>query len=127
MFLPNDHVYVYATNVHGFEEIQEYDMKTRSKVRTVYAVDDANVGGAIVSRDGQTLVGVRVGPRAVHWFDPQLAELQRNLDKSVPNADVSVVSESADQSKLLIEVSAADMPGSIYYMDRNEGAMHRIG
>jgi dipeptidyl aminopeptidase/acylaminoacyl peptidase len=82
----------------------------------------------MVSYDGTKLLGATTtaSENNVHWFDPEMATLQSNFDKSVKNGKTEIVSVNRDQTKMILRVNRPDNPGSIYYFDINEGVMNRL-
>jgi dipeptidyl aminopeptidase/acylaminoacyl peptidase len=62
----------------------------------------------------------------IFWFDADLANLQANFNKSVPNARVEIESMSADRSKMLVRVASAETPGVLYFYDTNVGVLQKI-
>jgi dipeptidyl aminopeptidase/acylaminoacyl peptidase len=62
----------------------------------------------------------------IFWFDQDLANLQANFNKSVPNSRVQIESMSADRSKMLVRVASAETPGVLYFYDTNVGVLQKI-
>ena len=129
MFLPGgDHALVLHDNDQGMSSIYEMDLATQAQIRVVYTPPAGEVDYAPVSRDGAALLGaadtsLRGG---MHWFDDKLAALQASFDKAVPGARTSIESMSSEQTAMLVRISAADMPGAIYYYNVNDGVLHRV-
>jgi dipeptidyl aminopeptidase/acylaminoacyl peptidase len=115
-------------NKDGQSAIYEMDMATGSDVRTVFEPKVGEVDSVMVSYDGTKLLGATTtaSDNNVHWFDPAMAEMQSNFDKSVKNGKTEIVSFNRDQTKMILRVNRPDNPGSIYYFDTNEGVMSRI-
>ena len=129
MFIPGtDHAYVMRGDDKGKIGIYEYDLLNQREVKLFYAPEQGEVSSPIVSSDGTSLLGARTNAKknSVHWFDPKLSELQAQFAKAVPNADVRIESFNADRSKMLVRVSAADMPGTLYFYDVEVGTLQRV-
>ncbi len=128
LFLPeSDHALVVSRDKSDHATIDEYDLATMSRVRTVYTSDSHTIS-PWVDRTETTLLGVSDDSRkGVHWIDPKLAELQTAFDAAVPTARTDILSYNADRTRMLVKIHDADMPGSIYYYDTSEGTLHRIG
>ena len=129
-FLPGtDHALVMEDNDKGLTTIYEVDLATRANIRTVFsAPGDAEVESAIVSDDGKTVLGYRSSGAdyPVHWTDPEIAEIQALVDKSVANRKVRIIDFNRDRSRMLISVAQADAPGALYFMDSADGRMQRL-
>jgi dipeptidyl aminopeptidase/acylaminoacyl peptidase len=129
MFLPGgDHGLVVHDDVHGMAGIYEIDLATQTEIRQVYAPPTGEVCDVLISQDGSTLLGARTTASngGVHWFDQKLAEVQSELDDAVPNARVNIESMSSDRTRMLVQISAADMPGALYYYKVEDGVLHKL-
>ena len=130
LFLPGtDHALVMGDDDKGLTTVYEADMATRANVRTVFsAPDGAEVATAIISDDGKTVLGYRTSGAdyPVHWTDPQIAEVQAMIDKSVGNRKARIIDFNRDRSRMLISVARADAPGALYYFDLADGRMQRV-
>ena len=130
LFLPGtDHALVMGDDDKGLTTIYEVDLATRANVRTVFsAPDGAEVASVIVSDDGKTVLGYRTSGAdyPVHWTDPQIAEVQALIDKSVVNRKARIIDFNRDRSRMLISVARADAPGALYFFDTADGRMQRV-
>ena len=130
-FLPGgDHALVIHDDEKGLSQLYEMELTTRTDVKTVYtAPEGQEVASARISRDGTTLLGVRLAGAhgRVVWLDPKLAELQENFDKAVGDRRAQILSISADRTKLLVKVDRPNWPGALYYYDTDVGTLQRIG
>ncbi len=130
LFIPGtNRAMVIRDNDQGLSAIYEIDMLTQEEVRTVYTPPPGSeVESVRVSADGTTLLGANYTGKSqgVVWFDPDLAEIQQAIQKSVPNQRAWIVSMSADRSRLLIVIDRPDSPGALYYFDINGSKMQRV-
>ncbi len=129
LFLPGgDHALVIHDSKKGMSAIYEVDLATQADIRTVYEPPSGEVDDVVVSDDGTTLLAATVTDPAVgiHWLDPSLAELQVQLEKSVPSAGVTIESVSADRQRMLVRIGAADMPGQLSFLDLKDGVLHKL-
>ncbi len=129
LFLPGgDHALVIHDNEQGRSAIYEVDLSTQADVRTVYEPPSGEVDDVLISNDRTTLLGATVtDPGAgVHWFDPSLVALQGFLEKSVPSAGVHIESLSSDRTRMLVRISAPDMPGQLSFLDLKDGVLHKL-
>lgn len=129
LFQPGtEHVLVMHDNDQGDSAIFEMDMATQRDVRMVYSAQRGEVDSLITSDDGSALLGVTTTSEdeAIKWFDPALAELQKQFDKVVPSGRVRIESMNKDRTKMLVRVSAPDMAGTLYYYDVDAGHLLKI-
>lgn len=129
LFLPGtDHGYVVDSAEDGRSVVVEVDLATGKPVRTVYAVDGADVDGVEMSFDGSRLLGVTTTgrDRSVRWIDPVMAEHQKTLDAASLASTVRIESYSRDLDKMLVRISTPDNPGLLYYYDAATGALDRL-
>jgi dipeptidyl aminopeptidase/acylaminoacyl peptidase len=129
MFIPGgEHALVIEDDDRGMSSVFEYDLTTQAEVRAVYIPGSGEVEDATVSRDGATLLGVTTSALkgGVHWFDPDLAQLQARLDQALPNATASIESISDDRTRLLVRTASADAPGAINLFTTADSGLHRL-
>ena len=128
LYLPGgDNALVMRDNDAGRTSIFEVDLATQKTVRTIFEPEQGDVEGAITSNDGKLLGAYTTDKKnPIVWFDPDLADLQANFNKSVPNLRVHIESMSADRSKMLVRIDAAETPGSIYFYDTKVGVLQKI-
>lgn len=113
----------------GRDGFYDYDVQRGEYGKALFLNDRYDAGGISLSLDGQSIAGVHYvddRPR-VEWFDPEMKQLQADLDKSVPGRVANIVSKSADWNRLLVTVSSPTVPPSWWIMDRSTGKMSKIG
>ncbi len=127
LFLPGgDHALAVGKDAKDNAIIGEYDMSSVSLARTLYTAEYGNLD-PILSADHSTLLGVNTSSRrGTFWFDSKLANIQLALENSIPTGFVKILAMSADTTKMLVKNFGGDAPGAIYFMDTNEGALHRF-
>lgn len=129
-FLPgSENAIAWDSDDAGNQTLVEVEVPTQNQVRTLYTTEPGNeIARLRISHDGSTLLGLAtVGKKPTTvWFDPALAELQANFDKSVGERRARIISFSADRKRMLVRVDRPDHPGSIYYYDVNNGVMQPI-
>lgn len=129
MYLPGgDHALVVHDDEHGKSAIYEIDLSTQAKVRAVYVPPAGDVDSVEVSSDGKTLLGahdtsLRSG---THWFDANMAAIQALFDKTVTGAHADIMSLSRDGTAMLVRISAADMPGAVFYFNSSKSIFRRL-
>lgn len=96
--------------------------------RKIYGDPHYDIDDWIANRDGNDLSGVEIIDKRARyeWFDPELKQVQSDLDKALGAGNGRIVSWSADRKKLLVEVGNPSQAGALYYWDTEFGTMHRI-
>jgi dipeptidyl aminopeptidase/acylaminoacyl peptidase len=128
LYLPGgDNALVMRDNDDGRTSIYELNLVTQTTVKTIFEPDNGEVEDAITSDDGK-LIGVYTTDKKtpIVWLDTDLATLQANFNKSVPNSRVHIESMSADQSRMLVRVDSAETPGNLYFYDTKVGVLQKI-
>ena len=95
----------------------------------VYANDAVDVDDVVRIGRGGTVAGVTFAEesRRVIWFDPQYAELARNLSQALPGRPaINFAGASRDGSKLLILARGESNPGRYYLYDRATRGLEEI-
>lgn len=130
LFLPGtDNALTIHDDAKGRAAIYEVNMLTQADVRQVYAAPDGfEVDGVWLSADGQTMLGAynSGGLEEIHWFDPVLAEVQTQIDKSVAPRRARIISMNDDRSRLLVKIDRPDTPGAIYYFNLADSKLQQI-
>ncbi len=128
LFLPDgDNALVMRDNDDGRTSIFEVDLATQKTVKTIFEPENGEVEGAVTSNDGKLLGAYTTDKKTpVVWFDPALANVQANFNKTVPNSRVNIESMSADRTKMLVRVDSAESPGILYYFDTNVGVLKKV-
>jgi dipeptidyl aminopeptidase/acylaminoacyl peptidase len=123
-----DHALVLAENDKGQTVLAETHMLTGEQRRVVYAPDKGDATGIWTTHDGGRVLGVFTSDpdRPIHWLDPALAAHQKGLDASAPAAQVSIISLSADQTKMLVRIETPDNPGLLFFFDAAAGNLARL-
>lgn len=129
-FLPGtDHALIMGDDDDGFAAVYEVDMTTQATVRTVFsAPKGTEVERAWLSADGKTVLGygTSAADPVMHWIDPQIADVQAQIDKTVTNRKARIISFNRDRTRMLIRVDRADAPGALYFFDVTDGRLQRI-
>lgn len=130
LFLPGtSHALAVHDDPQGHSAVFEIDMLTQQDVRTVYsAPEGSEVESVEISADGKGLLGVSYAGRAsgMTWLDPDLAQLQDAIAKSVPGQRARIVSMNANRTRFLILIDRPDNPGSLYFFDINGTKLQRL-
>jgi acetyl esterase/lipase len=95
----------------------------------VYANDMVDVDDVVRVGRGGAVAGVTFAEeqRRVIWFDPQYAELSRNLSRALPGQPgIEFAGASRDGSKLLVFAQSVSNPGRYYLYDRASRGLEEI-
>lgn len=129
-FLTNDPVMPAVTiaSPHDNDELYELNLGTMAIGKKLFGVDGYDIDDVTLTPDGKSIAGVfyTSDSRRVHWFDPELAKVQADLDKAVAPRSATILSLSQDQKKMIVEVGSASQPGSYYFYDAEDGRMQRF-
>jgi hypothetical protein len=131
-------IHYIASNV-GRDTFGIYALNLKTHERTELAPEvkgvDLAPGDPAQARDllvfdekTRKLVGIRfmtVRPRT-YWLDPELRQLQADLDATYPRHGIEVVSWDDARSRFLIRMSAEDDPGGIFVFDRGARKFEQI-
>lgn len=99
--------------------VYEYDFAKDLRGAALFEHDEVDVESMIIGESG-ALEGVRYEedrPR-VRWFDPGLAALQAQIDKTFAGRTNDIINQSRDGNRVLIFSSAANDAGTYYIFDR---------
>lgn len=116
---------IVVTNAEtGRFAVYDYDFATDTRGAALFEHPEVDVTLPIIG-PGDRLQGVAYEddrPR-VHWIDPELARIQRSIDRNVPDKTNLILGQSADGNRLLIWSGGADDPGEYYLFDRAQRRM----
>ncbi|MGQ0659398.1 alpha/beta hydrolase family protein [Sphingosinicella sp.] len=99
--------------------VYDYDFATDTRGAAIFEHPEVDVTSAMFGPGG-AVEGVQYQddrPR-VHWLDPDMAALQRQIDRTFPERTNLVVNRSRDLNRVLIFSTAANDPGTYYVFDR---------
>jgi dipeptidyl aminopeptidase/acylaminoacyl peptidase len=94
----------------------------------VYAQPDVDVGGLIRIGRRNRVVGVSYAtdfPHAV-YFDPDIENLMKSLERALPHQKLKVVESSVDEQVLLVYAGSDADPGMYYVFDRPARQLHPL-
>ena len=106
--------------------LHRYDLVARQWAETLYQNDDYDVGGVILSKDGESIVG------ATFTGEEEERVLFDSYDSTYEEAlalldgfQVDFVDQSADSEKLILRVSSPNDPGGLFLFTRG-GSLSKI-
>jgi dipeptidyl aminopeptidase/acylaminoacyl peptidase len=104
--------------------LYEYDFAADVRGAALFQHDEVDVDSMVIGPGG-ALEGVRYDddkPRT-RWFDPALAQLQAEIDKTFAGRTNDIVNRSRDGNRVLIFSSGANDAGTYYVFDRKARRM----
>lgn len=129
LFLAEPGKAVTLTKEDGYDVLRALDLSTLEPGEKIFSVPGHDVGDIIANRTGDQLVGASYTDtrQRIHWFNPDLARVQADIDKAIgPERSATVVSLSRDQQKMLVHVGGPDQPGAYYYYNVRGSVMQHI-
>ena len=114
----------------GFTAAYEYDLANMKLGKKLFSVDGHDIDTIVPDKNGRSMAGVHYTDtaRRTHWFDPELAEIQSEVQKAVGDKrSVQIVSMNNDHSIFIIHVGSTDHPGYYYYYALASGKMALLG
>ncbi|HEY5721611.1 MAG TPA: prolyl oligopeptidase family serine peptidase [Allosphingosinicella sp.] len=112
----------------GFESLYELDLATMKLGALVFKADGYDLDSIIANEARDTVQGAvwTDTRRRVKWFDPDMAQIQSQIDAAVGGRQADIVSMSRDRQKLIIRLGAPDRSSRYYYFDRADGRMRKF-
>ena len=109
--------------------LADYDVLSGKVGAIAFSHDRYDVNDAIVSPDGTNLLGVQYidDRRRTVWLDPQLKQLQAQIDASTGTRRAAFQSMSYTMQTLLFEIGSSRTPDSYFAFDRSDGVLRMIG
>lgn len=127
-FLPDPEKLVVRSEHEGVAALYEYDIPTSETGARLFGDAKHDAGSVVLSADRTRIDGVRVTSdrTRTEWLDPDLKQLQADLDKSVPGKFVHIANFNRSRTRALVEISSPTSPPAWWVMDRDSGRMIRI-
>lgn len=118
---PDGRGFVMTNGPTGRYAVYAYDFRTDTFGDVLFAHPDADVLEATSDPATGALESVvwEDDRRRVRWFDPAMAALQRQIDRTFPDKENVIVNKSRDGKQILFVSRAAHDPGTYYVFDRN--------
>jgi dipeptidyl aminopeptidase/acylaminoacyl peptidase len=112
----------------GFDALYELDLKAMTLGASVFGVDGYDIGAFVSDRARNSVLGISYTDTRsrMKWLDPDLAEVQSQIDAAVGERRADIVSMSRDRRRLLVLVGGPDRAGAYFYYDRAAGKMQKF-
>lgn len=123
-----DRLYVGHTSDNGFDEILEYDVVSKSNVRTTFALPDADVDWAVTDRYTRQVVGFYYARdyTRMHYTDPELHNLQAVIDRLLPGTQNWITSYDRKRSIFIVGAVNPKTRGTYYIYLRNQNQIVKL-
>jgi dipeptidyl aminopeptidase/acylaminoacyl peptidase len=128
-FLAGDNSGVIVTNGRtGRFAAYHYDFRTGTIGDAIYENPEVDISSLIFDPISGMVSGVNYEDdrRRIMWIDPKMRSIQAKIDKALPGAENSVVSQSNDSNRVLVWSGGASDPGVYYLYDRKAGRMDPV-
>jgi len=121
--------YVLSYHENDKAALYEYNIETRTFGRQLLKHDLVDIGDIYYSRlkDEVEYASFVLDTTELHFFDSQLGKDYLAVTKAMPDAANLIVSESADEKRLIIFSSGSGNPGSYYLFDRENKRLKYLG
>ena len=112
----------------GFNALYDLDLATMKLGAQLFKAEGYDLDGAIPNEARDTLQGATWTDtrRRVKWFDPDMADIQSQIDAAVGGRQADIVSMSRDRRKMLVRLGAPDRSTRYYYFDVADGRMQKL-
>ena len=112
----------------GRDAIYEMELPTFKLGRKLFGDARYDVDAMVLNDAENMLIGAKIVDKRLRyeWFDPDLKEIQSDLDKTLGPGNSRIISWSRDRKKLLVRVGEPSQAGAIYYWNTEISRMDRI-
>ncbi len=124
----NKKLYVASNLGRNTSAIYIFDPMTAKNEKLLFEHPEVDVEHLLFSRKRKTLTGAAfITDRfQYHFFDEERAALQRELESRLPGYEVTVVSSSKDEDKVLLHAGSDRTRGAYYFFDRRTEAFRKL-
>ncbi|MBO6763991.1 S9 family peptidase [Maricaulis sp.] len=100
-----------------------FDFETNEIEGPVLQSELADVGNFITDWRTNAIIGVRWNEERekVHYFDPDFAALQEQLEGFFPSSNVTITSWDTDFRKVIVNIEGGSTAGAYYLLNRETG------
>jgi dipeptidyl aminopeptidase/acylaminoacyl peptidase len=108
--------------------LYEFDWKTSQLGKSIFEHSDVDIDDFWMNEAGDAVEAVFYTDdrERVVWFDPEMKELQREIDESMVGRMNWVTSANRDRTRFIVWSGAASDPGHFYYYNRPAARLTRI-
>jgi len=128
-FLAGDNSGLIVTNGRtGRFAAYHYDFRTGTIGDAIYENPEVDISSVMFDPVSGTVSGINYEDdrRRIMWLDPKMRAIQATIEKALPGAENTIVSQSNDRNRLLVWSGGAADPGTYYLYDRKAGRMDPV-
>jgi dipeptidyl aminopeptidase/acylaminoacyl peptidase len=116
----NKDLYVASNRGRDKAAIFEFDLPTATEGNLIFEHPDVDVYSLMYSKKRKVLTGVRYTEAKTSYvfFDDEREDLQKELEKRLPDVEVRVSDLSKDETKVLVRSFSDKTRGKYYFYDR---------
>lgn len=124
----NNIIYVSGHSEFGTTGLYKMDLTSGEIIEPVFEHEKVDIDSTVHHpRTGQVIgVAYTVDRRLYHYFDPEFAKIQRIVQKSLKNPNVSIVEKVKGKAQYVVFASNDTDPGVYYWYDHNKKALSFI-
>ena len=114
---------------NGRDAVFDMDLSEKSDFQLLFSSPTVDVGSAITWPADETIVGFDLETEKPerHYFDTEIAQLQRSIDAVLPQTINFIADASRDGQRVLIQASSDVQPSGYYLLDRKSAKLSTIG
>ena len=121
---------IYASSNLGRDKaaIVKFDVPNAKELEVIYQHPEVDVYTLLKSKKRKIITGVMftTDKRHYHFFDEQRKQLQKELQKRLPNYEVVVTSMNRDEDKVMVRTYSDKSRGSYYFYDLNSKEFRKL-
>jgi dipeptidyl aminopeptidase/acylaminoacyl peptidase len=124
----SDKGFVVTNGRTGRFALYEFDWKTSEIGKPLFEHPQVDIDDFWMNEAGDAVEAIFYTDdrERVVWFDPEMKQLQEEIDRAMPGRINWVTSASRDRTRFIVWTGAADDPGIYYYYDRPAARLQRI-
>jgi dipeptidyl aminopeptidase/acylaminoacyl peptidase len=125
----SDEGYVLSNQDTGRFALYKYNYFTGEIGEKIFYHESNDITDYHLNAKGDALLSVNYteDKDRIIWFDKELANIQKNLEKALPGQEIWLQSRSRDGNYTVVYTISSTDPGSYYLFNKAEGVLDRIG
>ncbi len=128
LFTPDPAKAIAFSDHEGFNALYELDLGTVRLGAPLFQVPGYDLDALIANEARNAMQGAYYTDtrRRVKWFDPELAQVQTQIDAAIGGRRADIVSMSRNRQRLIVRVGNADRTDRFYFYDRAGDRMRKF-
>jgi len=122
-------LYLLSTEQSDTGTLHTLNVRTKQLSAPIFNVPEGEIDNVVLSWDRSKFYGVTYTTEKAHYkfFDPSRAQLQAQIDATLPQTQNFVLGTSQDEQLLVIAATSDRDPGTYYLLDRRVPRLMPIG